>query len=601
MKNINTMLKSIKTTLKTSKIVKLLSQYFNKFAKFAHIKPKQLMTLLGLLLVCILTLGLGMNKGYKEGQTSYFNEEGVTTEYNNMTDIDNDRIKAVDAMNCAINNSTTVQLKRDTMRNKINVWYDNYVTYLQQCEDFNVKNNMDISGNDNGRIYKIKDDNDINGNTMPKYIDDEDTSSITDLTKYDMVYVYGDKGSADVDGDNKIYQIKDENDISGNTMPKYLDNDNTLPATTSDNTPSLQSYRLIDVRTAISKESLDIEENDIKSYFSSVTTSTSLLPNLLSKFAKLKQFATNSYAYIFTITNTSCTEGFTTDDVNLILNQGTENTVTGEKNVDPCDTSTTTTTTTTTPTTTTTTTTTGGDAVHCVGSWTEIDTCDNGIIKKKYTVTTSSSNGGSPCEYAHNEIRTFHCEETETETEPEIPESITNPQLLLDYINKIDTDFANADKWKQLYVAELKRRNEYIKYANSHNLKYHSNGTTTSQQRQQTQGTHQYDSLTGNGKVGVPPGDEDLYMLKSRMVPPTNPPGSGLQSANGNGNGNGNGKQELAHTNGCSKPAPVPPCPPCERCPEPAFDCKRVPNYNSITSNQYLPRPVLNDFSQFGM
>jgi hypothetical protein len=42
------------------------------------------------------------------------------------------------------------------------------------------------------------------------------------------------------------------------------------------------------------------------------------------------------------------------------------------------------------------------------------------------------------------------------------------------------------------------------------------------------------------------------------------------------------------------------PCPPCGRCPEPAFECKKVPNYNS-NNNKYLPRAVLADFSQFGM
>ena len=42
------------------------------------------------------------------------------------------------------------------------------------------------------------------------------------------------------------------------------------------------------------------------------------------------------------------------------------------------------------------------------------------------------------------------------------------------------------------------------------------------------------------------------------------------------------------------------PCPPCGRCPEPSFDCKKVPNYSS-TNSEFLPVPVLNDFSQFGM
>ena len=49
------------------------------------------------------------------------------------------------------------------------------------------------------------------------------------------------------------------------------------------------------------------------------------------------------------------------------------------------------------------------------------------------------------------------------------------------------------------------------------------------------------------------------------------------------------------------KPSPetCPPCPACERCPEPAFDCKKVPNYRSPSIGQYLPLPVLNDFSSF--
>ena len=42
------------------------------------------------------------------------------------------------------------------------------------------------------------------------------------------------------------------------------------------------------------------------------------------------------------------------------------------------------------------------------------------------------------------------------------------------------------------------------------------------------------------------------------------------------------------------------PCPPCARCPEPSFECKKVPNYNAI-NNSYLPQPIINDFSSFGM
>ena len=41
------------------------------------------------------------------------------------------------------------------------------------------------------------------------------------------------------------------------------------------------------------------------------------------------------------------------------------------------------------------------------------------------------------------------------------------------------------------------------------------------------------------------------------------------------------------------------PCPACERCPEPAFECKKVPNYRSPYMTNYMPLPVLNDFSKF--
>ena len=78
----------------------------------------------------------------------------------------------------------------------------------------------------------------------------------------------------------------------------------------------------------------------------------------------------------------------------------------------------------------------------------------------------------------------------------------------------------------------------------------------------------------------IPPGQEDLYILKSQVVPPVCPvcPVGALAP-----------REEK-----CA------PCPACARCPEPNFECKKVPNYNAI-DNQYLPAPVLNDFSTFGM
>lgn len=94
-------------------------------------------------------------------------------------------------------------------------------------------------------------------------------------------------------------------------------------------------------------------------------------------------------------------------------------------------------------------------------------------------------------------------------------------------------------------------------------------------------------SQEGIPKSMIPPGQEDLYILKSEVVPPLCP-ACPKCSSNSNSNNNGDSSKSCQ------------PCPPCGRCPEPAFECKKVPNYNSI-NNSYLPMPVLSDFSNFGM
>jgi hypothetical protein len=51
--------------------------------------------------------------------------------------------------------------------------------------------------------------------------------------------------------------------------------------------------------------------------------------------------------------------------------------------------------------------------------------------------------------------------------------------------------------------------------------------------------------------------------------------------------------------NGTKDDDSCPPCPPCARCPEPSFSCEKVLNYRSPNVGNYLPLPVLNDFSTF--
>ena len=86
-------------------------------------------------------------------------------------------------------------------------------------------------------------------------------------------------------------------------------------------------------------------------------------------------------------------------------------------------------------------------------------------------------------------------------------------------------------------------------------------------------------TASGIPKSQILPGQEDLYVLKSQMVPPVCPK-----------------CPDPVVTTGGKVP---PPCPPCARCPEPAFDCKKVPNYTAFNPS-YMPIPA-QSASTFGM
>lgn len=75
------------------------------------------------------------------------------------------------------------------------------------------------------------------------------------------------------------------------------------------------------------------------------------------------------------------------------------------------------------------------------------------------------------------------------------------------------------------------------------------------------EGMEESDTSQGISQKDIPKGQEDLYILKSEIVPPVCPKcPSVIQN--------------------CPKQEKVQPCPPCGRCPEPQFTCKKVPNYN---------------------
>ena len=100
--------------------------------------------------------------------------------------------------------------------------------------------------------------------------------------------------------------------------------------------------------------------------------------------------------------------------------------------------------------------------------------------------------------------------------------------------------------------------------------------------------TGKYNSSLPQGipKSMIPPGNEDLYILKSEVVPPVCPscPAPIMSSS--------------SSKNDSSQCAP---CPGPARCPEPSFTCQKVPNYTAGQDNQYLPVPVLSSFTSFGM
>lgn len=87
----------------------------------------------------------------------------------------------------------------------------------------------------------------------------------------------------------------------------------------------------------------------------------------------------------------------------------------------------------------------------------------------------------------------------------------------------------------------------------------------------------------------IPAGQEDLYILKSQVVPPVCPAAPPpIVKCDSN---NGNGEFDVSK---------CPPCMPCGRCKESPYECKKVPTYKAFNQD-YMPVPVLNSFSTFGM
>jgi hypothetical protein len=100
-----------------------------------------------------------------------------------------------------------------------------------------------------------------------------------------------------------------------------------------------------------------------------------------------------------------------------------------------------------------------------------------------------------------------------------------------------------------------------------------------------------------NGGVSASSLGGPVSVLSPSTFPLNAPAGiPGMNSVSGNDQASGGG----GGSGGGSDGHKCPPCPACARCPEPAFECKKVPNY-SRSEDINAPRPIMADFSQFGM
>jgi hypothetical protein len=64
---------------------------------------------------------------------------------------------------------------------------------------------------------------------------------------------------------------------------------------------------------------------------------------------------------------------------------------------------------------------------------------------------------------------------------------------------------------------------------------------------------------------------------------------------------NSNLTEDQKHTCMKNNSENSPPCPACSRCPQSMFESKKVPKYGESLGTAHLPRPILTDFSTFGM
>jgi hypothetical protein len=112
--------------------------------------------------------------------------------------------------------------------------------------------------------------------------------------------------------------------------------------------------------------------------------------------------------------------------------------------------------------------------------------------------------------------------------------------------------------------------------SNNNNNNQNNSNNNSNTNNTDTNNTDNTNNNEGVKRDQIPKGQEDLYILKSQALTPICPACPAPPKVDCNDK--------------CGK-SKCPPCPPCARCPEPQFDCVKVPNYNTTSMNQNLPIP----------
>ena len=156
-------------------------------------------------------------------------------------------------------------------------------------------------------------------------------------------------------------------------------------------------------------------------------------------------------------------------------------------------------------------------------------------------------------------------------------------KTVYNYRNQITYDTEQINRGRDIERSDKKSPNYFPPgfFPNQSNRHSHFGNNGFSNMRN-TNSSYMNSLPEGIPRSQIKPGQEDLYILKSEVVPPVCP------------------ACPIVCPKLTDSAKKCPPCPPCARCPEPSFECKKVPNYNAA-NNEYLPVPVVNDFSTFGM